>query len=229
MGHAKKDEEVMIRTFRNRLMTVLAVVAFSAPVLAQSAEQAPAQAPGQTNATVIPADQQASQEQLTKLFDVMRLKVQMQSMRQIVPGMVQQQIKSAMAQTEAELPAGTKLTIQQREQMQQVMTKYVGKAMDLYPADEMLKDMGAIYERHLSRDDVDAMIAFYSSTAGQHLLDAQPVIAQEYMPTVMGKVAERSQAMTKEMMKEMAEIVPAAKQGGAKPAPKQGTTKPQSK
>lgn len=222
----------MIRTLRNAVMLGLVASIASAAGYAQSAQQLQEQASRQaaaTSADAIPEDQQASQEQLVKLFEVMRLKEQMQSMRQIVPGMVTQQIQAAMKQTEADLPAGTKLTGEQRQQMQQVMTKYVGRAMDLYPADEMLKDMGGIYQRHLTNDDVDGMIAFYSSPTGQHVLDAQPVIAKEYMPMVMGKVSERSQAMTKEMMKEMAEILPTPpKQGGAKPAPKQ-ETKPQSK
>jgi uncharacterized protein len=134
-----------------------------------------------------------------------------------------------MKQTEAELPAGSKLTAEKREKMQAIMNKYVGKAMDLYPTDEMLTDMTAIYQKHLSKDDVEGLIAFYSSPAGQHLLDAQPVIAQEYMPLVMGKVAQRSQAMTKEMMKEMADVAPtskpAATKPAAKPTPKTGTTK----
>jgi uncharacterized protein len=143
----------------------------------------------------------------------------------MIPGMVQQQIQSAMKQSEAELPAGSKLTPEKREKMQAIMSKYVGKSMDLYPTDEMLTDMTAIYQKHLSKDDVDGLIAFYSSPAGQHLLDAQPVIAQEYMPLVMGKVAQRSQAMTKEMMKEMAEVTPASKPAAAKPTPKAGTTK----
>ena len=176
----------------------------------QQEKQAPAIAP----------ENQASAEQLTKLFDVMRIKQQMASMRMMVPGMVQQQIQSAMKQTESELPAGSKLTQEQREKMQAIMSKYVGKAMDLYPTDEMLTDMTGIYQKHLSKDDVDGLIAFYSGPAGQHLLDAQPVIAQEYMPMVMGKVAQRSQAMTKEMMKEMAEIVPANKPAATKPAAK---------
>jgi len=137
---------------------------------------------------------------------------------------VSQQIQTAMKQTEADLPPGTKLTPEQREGMQKVMSKYVGKAMDLYPAEEMLTDMGAIYQRHLTKDDVDGLIAFYGSPTGQHLLDAQPAIAQEYMPMVMGKVTERSQAMTKEMMKEMAEFVPskqaATKQGNGSPPAK---------
>jgi len=146
-------------------------------------------------------------------------------MRQIVPAMVQQQITSTLKQTEAD----SKLTPEQHEAMQKVMNKYVGKAMDLYPPQEMLTDMVGIYQRHLSKNDVDGLIAFYSSPAGQHLLNAQPAIAQEYMPIVMGKVQERSVAMTKEMMKEMAEIAPAAKPAPTKPAAKAGTTKPPTK
>ena len=177
----------------------------------------------QQEQTIAP-ENQATPEQLAKLFEVMRVKDQVQSMRQMVPAMVQQQIQAAMKQTVEGLPAGSKPTAEQRERMQQVMTKYVGKAMDLYPADEMLTDMTGIYQRHLSKDDVDGLITFYGSPSGQHLLDAQPMIAREFMPIVMGKVAERSQAMTKEMAKEMAKIMPSTK-----PAPKTGTTKPPAK
>ncbi len=212
----------MIRTIRAAMIVGLAVATSSTLGFAQSV--ATSAASGQSSAAVVAADQKPTMEQLTKLFEVMRLKVQMQSMRQIVPSMVQQQLNSAMKQTEADLPPGTKLTPEQREGMEKVMSKYVGKAMDLYPASEMLTDMGAIYQRHLSKDDVEGMIVFYSSPAGQHLLDAQPAIAQEYMPIVMGKVTERSQAMTKEMMKEMAEFVP-SKQAATKP----GTTNPPAK
>ncbi len=219
----------MICNIRMAVILGAVVVATSAFSFAQSAtptEQAGAVAQaGQASPAGVPVDQQPTKEQLAKLFDVMRIREQMQSMRQIVPGMVAQQIQAAMKQTEASLPAGTKLTQEQREGMQKVMSKYVGKAMDLYPTDEMLADMTTIYQQHLSKDDVDGLITFYSSSAGQHLLDAQPVIAKEYMPMVMGKVTERSQAMTKEMMKEMAEIVPAAKPATANPAPKTGTTK----
>jgi uncharacterized protein len=177
-------------------------------------------------AAAVAPENQPTTAQLTKLFEVMRLKQQMQSMRQMVPSMVQEQIQAAVKQTERSLPAGSKLTPEQRQQVQALINKYVGKAMDLYPADEMTTDMTAIYQKHLSRDDVDALIAFYSSPAGRHLLDAQPAIAQEFMPIVMAKVAERSQVMTGEMTKEMAEIMQEAKPGAEKPAAKTGTSKP---
>lgn len=173
-------------------------------------------------AAVIAPENQASAEQVAKLFEVMRIKQQMQSMKQMIPGMVQQQIQSAMRQTEAEMPSGSKPTPEQQEKMQALMSKYVSKSMELYPAEEMLTDMTAIYQKHLSKDDVEGLTAFYSSPAGQHLLDAQPVIAQEYMPLVMTKVGQRSQAMTKEMMKEMAEIAPQSKPAQARPAAKTG-------
>lgn len=218
----------MIRTAVVLSGAVISMYGFAHSQSAQSAAQAETAAQTeQAPAEAIPPDQQPTKEQLEKLFDVMRLRQQMQSMRQMVPAMVQQQIQSAMKQTEADLPAGAKLTAEQREAMQKVMSKYVGRAMDLYPTDEMLTDMTTIYQHHLSKDDVDGLITFYGSPAGKHLLDAQPVIAKEYMPMVMGKVTERSQAMIKEMAKEIAEIMPAAKPAAAKPAAtKSGTTKP---
>lgn len=198
------------------LFGVFAVVALGAVTAHAQAYEVGADGKAQPERIIATADQ-ATPEQLAKLFEVMRVKDQMQSMRQMMPGMVSQQIQAAMKQTEASLPAGAKLTDNQRARMQQVMSKYVGKAMDLYPSDEMLTDITTIYQRHLSKDDVEGLITFYSSPAGEHLLDAQPLIAREYMPIVMGKVSERSQSMTKEMMKEMAEIVP-------RPAAKTGTT-----
>jgi hypothetical protein len=198
----------------------------TAGVSSQSAQELAEQASRQAGQTAtVPADRQPSPEQLGKLFEVMRIKQQMQSMRTMVPGMVQQQIQSAMRQTEEGLPSGSKLTPELREKMQAIMNKYVARAMDLYPANEMLTDMTSIYQKHLSSDDVEGLIAFYGSPAGQHLLDAQPVIAQEYMPLVMGKVGQRSQEMTREMMKEMAEVVPANKPAAAKPGSEKPTPK----
>jgi uncharacterized protein len=211
----KRDEEGMMRSIHIAMMLGAAMAA-SAAGFAQSPATAGST---ETPAAVVPDDQKPTMAQLTKLFEVMRLKEQVQSMRQIVPSMVQEQIATAMKETEAELPPGTKLTAEQREGMEKVMSKYVDKSMELYPADEMLTDMGAIYQRHLSKDDVDGLIVFYSSPSGQHLLDAQPLIAKEYMPVVMGKVRERSQVMTKEMMKEMVVFLP-SKQAASKPGTK---------
>ncbi|HVH85810.1 MAG TPA: DUF2059 domain-containing protein, partial [Terriglobales bacterium] len=70
------------------------------------------------------------------------------------------------------------------------------------------------------REDVDAMIAFYTSSPGQHLLDAQPKIRQEFMPMMMQRAQQRSQALTVELMKELNDLKQASKPAPASP-PKQ--------
>ena len=87
--------------------------------------------------------------------------------------------------------------------------------------ERMLKQVVLDMENQLLQVKTQVAIAI----ADQHLLDAQPVIAKEYMPLVMSRVSERSKVMMKEMMKEMAEIVTTPKQGEAQ----RGSTKPTTK
>jgi len=179
---------------------------------AQTAATQPAEA---ATVATIPVDQQPTKEQLAKLFEVMRLKAQMQTMMKALPSMIQGQIQAQAKEMAAKLPGGT-ATDEQRTAIEKVLSKYMEKAFSIYTADEMIDDMGAIYQRHLSRADIDAFIAFYESPAGQHLLDMNPVIMREYMPVVMKRTQERSKALTDELAKEMEAIVkptdkPAAK------------------
>ncbi len=173
---------------------------------AQAAPEASSPSANAQAAQTIPPEDQATKEQLAKLFEAMRIRDQMQSIRRIIPTTVEAQLKEQMQAIVAQNPSGPKPTPDQQEQLDRLMHKYMEKAVNLYPIDEMLADMTGLYQRYLTREDVDAMLAFYSSTAGHHLLDAQPKIAREYMPLVMSRMSERSKALTAEMMKDMAEL-----------------------
>ncbi|HSZ16091.1 MAG TPA: DUF2059 domain-containing protein [Terracidiphilus sp.] len=162
-------------------------------------------------APAIPPEDQATKEQLAKLFEVMRIRQQMQSMRRIVPMMVESQMREQLKTMNTQVAGGPKTTADQRAAIEQILRKYVDQAVNLYPIDEMIDDMTGLYQEHLSREDVDALIAFYSSPAGQHLLDAQPKIAQEYMPLVMRRAQERTKTLTAEMMKDLAALKQASK------------------
>jgi hypothetical protein len=167
----------------------------------------------------IPAGDRATSEQLGKLFEAMRLREQVEKMRNIVPQMVEGQLRQQMQ----EMTAGTansNVTQAQRAAAEKLVTKYVEKAANLYPVDEMIADMTTIYQRYLTREDVDGMIAFYSSPAGQHLLDAQPKIAQEYMPLVMSRVQERSKTLTAELAKDLAALKAASNAPPTQPVKK---------
>lgn len=196
---------------------------FAPFALAQSpaAPSVPAtEAPAATSA-IVPAEQQATREQLAKLFDVMRLRQQFDSMTRMMPAIVQQQVHEQMAQMAASIPGGKQLSPPQQAAFDKLTSKYMQKATSLYPTDEMVSDAMAVYQRHMSRTDVDAYIAFYSSTPGQHLLDAQPVIMKEYMPVVSDKVQARTRELYVEMAKDMEDFVKAqAPQLAPAPEPK---------
>jgi len=198
---------------------IVALMAMGVALTPWAAAQSTA-TPTATAATeaAIPADQQPTKEQLAKLFEVMRLKEQMQTMMKALPAMIQEQIKEQAKEMASKLPGGAP-TADQQAAIEKVLNKYTEKAFNIYTADEMIDDMGAIYQRHLSRADIDAFIAFYASPAGQHLLDMTPVIMHEYMPVVMKRTQERSKALSDELTKEMGEIA----QPPAKPADKPAT------
>lgn len=179
----------------------------STPAAETAAEAAPTSQPPAAAAAEVPPEQQATREQLTKLFEVMRLRQQFDSMTKMMPAIVEQQVHEQMAQMVAATPGGKQLSPEQQAALDKLTNKYLQKANSLYPADEMIDDAMSIYQRHMSRSDVDAYIVFYSSTAGQHLLDAQPVIMKEYMPVVSQKVQTRTKELYAEMAQDMQEFM----------------------
>jgi hypothetical protein len=53
-----------------------------------------------------------------------------------------------------------------------------------YPVDTIIEDMIPVYQKHLTKADVDAMIAFYSSPSGKKILHEMPAIMAESMEAV---------------------------------------------
>jgi hypothetical protein len=192
------------------LVAALAVTTLFAQTTAQTA---PATAPATVAA--IPVDQQPTKEQMTRLFEVMRLHDELQATMKAIPTMIQQQLSTQMSDYYSKLPANAQPTEEQTTKLHELLSKYLDRAATLYSADDMMADIMGIYQRHLTRTDVDAYIAFYNSPAGQHLLDAQPVIMQEYMPLVMQRVQTATKELTDEMNKDAQTIIktPAAPAG----------------
>jgi hypothetical protein len=200
----------MIRNVRKAVIVGAAGIGLAASALAQSAMStgetgAPAQ-DGSAAVAPIAADQQASKEQLAKLFEVMRVRQQMESMTKMMPALIEQQMKTQMDAMKAKMPNGKQMPAEEQAAIEKLMSREIDRAMHLVSFDDMVADLTEVYQRHISKTDADAFIAFYSSTAGQHLLDEQPAIMKEYMPRVMAHVREKTRELTDEMMKDMAEL-----------------------
>ena len=185
-------------------------LALSAPFVRSQAGQPAASAtppPDASTPSLVPPDQRPSKEQIAKLFEEMRVREQYSSMMKMFPAMIQQQMRQQEKEMTANLPGGTKLTPEQQAALDKLEGSYFEKAMNLITVDEMLDDMAGIYHRHFTREDVDAYIAFYSTPAGQHLLQMTPIVMQEYMPLVMQRVQTRSKDLTTEFSKELADLL----------------------
>ena len=96
---------------------------------------------------------------------------------------------------------------QDQAAFERVMKKYMQQALTIYPVDEMIADAVPVYQRHISKSDIDTVIAFYSSATGQRLLDEQPAIMSEYMAIVMSHMQDRSKRLTDAMETEIQQIL----------------------
>jgi len=81
------------------------------------------------------------------------------------------------------------------------------------PFDDMMQAMVPVYQKHFTKGDVDALIAFYSSPTGQKMLRELPAIMGEamesmtpmiekYMETVRHRVEEQFAQALKQSEKE---------------------------
>ena len=190
----------------------LAMCGTLARAQANDASPAPADA-----VPVIPEEQQATKEQLARLFEVMRIRQQMAAMTHNMPVLMQQQFQQQLEQMKKDNPQMASMNEEQQQAMKKIMSSFMERAMNLYPADEMIGDVTALYQKHLSRPDVEATIDFYSSPAGQHVLNMVPAMMQEFMPMVMQKTQDRMRPLILDMTKQMAEITSSA---GDKPSQK---------
>jgi uncharacterized protein len=151
----------------------------------------------------IPAADQPSREQLLQLFDIMRIRSQMATMLKAMPQAVQQQLKSEEQSVQSTMPGDSTLTPEQKAALDKVTAKYMDAAFKLYPVEEMVDDLVAVYQRHLTREDVEAITVFYKSPAGQHLLENQPAMMKEMMPQTTKKMQERARALTASYSKDL--------------------------
>jgi hypothetical protein len=80
---------------------------------------------------------------------------------------------------------------------------------EAFSADEMIDAIVPIYQKHLTKSDIDAILAFYATPAGQRLLKETPAILAESMEVggEMGRkkiatINERIEQQMKQMIEE---------------------------
>lgn len=123
-------------------------------------------------------DAPATKEDVEKLFATMHIREQMHSMMET---MSKQSRQMAQENLEKRLPEITQKDLDRLNQL----TDRIWSQMDF---DGMISDMVPVYQRHLTKEDVSAMEAFYETRTGQKLLREQPVMTAEAMQAMQPRM-----------------------------------------
>ena len=174
---------------RARFLLVVCLISLGLFAQQRSLQPASPQASGNQ---ALPADA-PSREDVLKLFDLMQIKklteTTMQAVRQQAQTLGQQVFHEAIPNP----------TPEEQKLMDDVMSSTMAELLRSFPIDELLDTMIPVYQRHLSKSDLDAMIAFYSSPVGQKLLREQPQMIQESMQAMV----PIQQRMMRDMMEKV--------------------------
>jgi hypothetical protein len=155
---------------------------------------APAQQP-------VSGDAPASKDDVMKLFAVMGNQAQVRTSL----GMITKQM--ATMNREQLKQRNSAVTEEDLARMDQEMEQFARN----FPVDKLLDDMVPVYQKHLTKPDVDAMLTFYSSPTGQKLLREMPVIATESMQAVYPRIQREIDAISKRMDEKSSQPTPAEK------------------
>jgi hypothetical protein len=82
------------------------------------------------------------------------------------------------------------------------MTARMNDLFDNMPWDDMLQAMAPVYQKHLTKGDIDNLVAFYSSPTGEKLLREMPAIMAESMQNAMPVILKYSESVKQTLLKE---------------------------
>ena len=126
----------------------------------------------QASAATKPAgSQQASAEQVRKLLDMLQIRDNLQITLDAMKNQMQRG-SEAMLREKVAQPTP--------DQLKEV-DKIVEQEFATITMDDLIRDVVPVYQRHLTKSDVDALLAFYSSPVGQKLRREEPAMMRESM------------------------------------------------
>ena len=108
-------------------------------------------------------------------------------------------------------------TPEQKKQFMGMMEDVMRESLGTAAINEMLAATIPVYQHHLTKSDLDAMMAFYSSPVGQKILREQPAMVQESMEASAGIQQRIARAMFQKIGERVAKMADAEKEQTKKP------------
>jgi hypothetical protein len=189
------------------LLVLLAVSpAFAQQTVAEAAAQNRAAAEAKRIAAEPP-----TREDVLKLFELLQIT---KTMDAVINATKQQSMEIAEQMIRDRIPDATP---EQKKQFMGMMEDVMRESLGTAAINEMLAATIPVYQHHLTKSDLDAMMAFYSSPVGQKILHEQPAMVQESMEASTGIQQRIARAMFQKISERVAKMADAEKEQTKKP------------
>jgi hypothetical protein len=149
-----------------------------------------------------PSDSPASKEDVMRYLDAMHTRDMMMSMMNLMAKQTSTMVHDQVSKQQ-DLPPDAEARI---NKMTQDMFKN-------FPVDDLLQAMVPVYQKHFTKGDIDALVTFYSSPAGQKLIKELPAITAESMQASMGVAQKLVANMQQQIQDDINQIRQQNKQG----------------
>ena len=158
--------------------------------------------------TLPAAAQTPSDESLNRLIELQNLPAQLRTAVPAATDFANQEITRS-------INSNTRLSPEQRAALQRASEQYVsGMNRKVFQSEELLNQMREIsrdaMRQTYTQEEVDAMIAFYHTPAGQSVLNKQGDLTKTMMPPMMRLISQRyeqvSQRLTPQFRREVDRI-----------------------
>lgn len=141
---------------------------------------------------------QADDTQVDRLLTVMRAR---QTVEAIVP-----QVQASQRQIVQQITAGQSLSADQQQRLDQIGYQANSQMLGMLSWHRMQPLYREIYRQTFSSEDMEAMIGFYSSPAGQNLLDKMPQLMQNTNRAMQNVVLPMLEQMQRDLEAEVTRV-----------------------
>lgn len=139
----------------------------------------------------------ATREDIERYLNVVHSQQMMQQMLAAMTGPMHKMVHDQYLKNQDKLPAD----FEQREM------KVLDETFLNMPVNDMMQAMVPVYQRHFTKGDVDALIAFYSSPTGQKMLHELPSIMSESMESIAPLMEKYTETVKQRIQGEFAEAL----------------------
>jgi uncharacterized protein len=155
-----------------------------------------------------PADPPASKEDVVRYLDAVHAREMTRQMLEATAKPMHQLIHEQFLKDKDRLPPD----------FEAQMNKNVEDMMKQMPLDDMIQAMIPAYQKHFTKSDMDALVAFYTAPAGQKILKEMPAVTADAMQDMMPILRKTMDNMNAHLQDQIAQMMKDSAPGAKSPA-----------